>query len=79
MLGTALFLLLVLIALSLPIAAALGVLGVILDRTYGFLPLYQAVGEVAWTSSSGFLLMAIPLFVLLGELMLAFRCSGCHV
>ncbi|MGI9419501.1 MAG: TRAP transporter large permease [Geminicoccaceae bacterium] len=70
MLGTALFLLLVLIALSLPIAAALGVLGVILDRTYGFLPLYQAVGEVAWTSSSGFLLMAIPLFVLLGELML---------
>ena len=70
MLGTALLLLLVLIALSLPIAAALGVLGVILDRTYGFLPLYQAAGEVAWTSSSGFLLMAIPLFVLLGELML---------
>lgn len=70
MLGTALLLLLVLIALSLPIAAALGVLGVILDRTYGFLPLYQAAGEVAWTSSSGFLLMAIPLFILLGELML---------
>ena len=70
MLGTALLLLLILIALSLPIAAALGVLGVILDRTYGFLPLYQAAGEVAWTSSSGFLLMAIPLFVLLGELML---------
>ena len=70
MLGTALLLLLVLIALSLPIAAALGVLGVILDRVYGFLPLYQAAGEVAWTSSSGFLLMAIPLFVLLGELML---------
>ncbi|MEM8951470.1 MAG: TRAP transporter large permease [Pseudomonadota bacterium] len=70
MLGTALLLLLVLIALSLPIAAALGVLGVILDRVYGFLPLYQAAGEVAWTSSSGFLLMAIPLFILLGELML---------
>ena len=70
MLLTALFLLLLLIALSLPIAAALGVLGVILDRTYGFLPLYQIAGEIAWTNSSGFLLMAIPLFVLLGEIML---------
>ncbi len=70
MLLSALLLLLLLIALSLPIAAALGVLGVILDRAYGFLPLYQAAGEVAWTNSSGFLLMAIPLFVLLGEIML---------
>ncbi|PSL18971.1 TRAP transporter large permease [Shimia abyssi] len=70
MLATALILLLVMIALSLPIAAALGVLGVILDRSFGFLPLYKAAGEVAWTSSSGFLLMAIPLFVLLGEIML---------
>lgn len=70
MLATALILLLVMIAISLPIAAALGVLGVILDRSFGFLPLYKAAGEVAWTSSSGFLLMAIPLFVLLGEIML---------
>ncbi|MEO0822680.1 MAG: TRAP transporter large permease [Pseudomonadota bacterium] len=70
MLGTTLLLLLAMIALSLPIAAALGVLGLVLDRAYGFLPLYQAVGELAWTSSNGFLLMAIPLFVLLGELML---------
>ncbi|MEM7696221.1 MAG: TRAP transporter large permease [Pseudomonadota bacterium] len=70
MLLTALLLLLALIALSLPIAAALGVLGVVLDRAYGFLPFYQAAGEVAWTNSSGFLLMAIPLFVLLGEIML---------
>ncbi|MBD3666254.1 TRAP transporter large permease [Sulfitobacter sp. TSTF-M16] len=70
MLMTALLLLIVLIALSLPIAAALGVMAVTLDRTFGFLPLYQASGEVAWTASSGFLLMAIPLFVLLGEIML---------
>ncbi|MEO0391443.1 MAG: TRAP transporter large permease [Pseudomonadota bacterium] len=70
MLLTALILLVVLIALSLPIAAALGVMSITLDRTFGFLPLYQASGEVAWTASSGFLLMAIPLFVLLGEIML---------
>jgi len=65
-----LILLVVLIAASLHIAAALGVMGIILDRTFGFLPLYKAAGEVAWTASSGFLLMAIPLFVLLGEIML---------
>lgn len=70
MLMTAFILLIVLIALSLPIAAALGVMAVTLDRTFGFLPLFQASGEVAWTASSGFLLMAIPLFVLLGEIML---------
>ncbi len=70
MLLTALLLLLLLIALSLPIAAALGVMGVILDRSFGFRPLDQAAGEVAWTSSSGLLLMAIPLFVMLGEIML---------
>jgi len=70
MLLTALVLLIVLIGLSLPIAAALGVMAITLDRVYGFLPLYLASGEVAWTASSGFLLMAIPLFVLLGEIML---------
>lgn len=70
MLLVTLVLLLALIAISLPIAAALGLLGVVLDRTYGFLPLYRAIGEVSWTGSTGFLLMAIPLFVLLGEIML---------
>lgn len=70
MLATALILLLALIALSLPIAAALGVLGIILEQSYSFLPLHRAAGEIAWTSSSGFTLMAIPLFILLGEIML---------
>lgn len=70
MLVSALVLLLILIGLSLPIAAALGALGVILDQTYSMLPLHRAAGEIAWTSSSGFTLMAIPLFILLGELML---------
>jgi tripartite ATP-independent transporter DctM subunit len=70
MLVTALVLLLILIGLSLPIAAALGTLGIILEQAYSFLPLHRAAGEIAWTSSSGFTLMAIPLFVLLGEIML---------
>ena len=70
MLKTSLFLLLILIALSLPIAAALGILGLILDQMYAFLPLHRAMGEVAWSSSTEFLLVAIPLFILMGELLL---------
>ncbi len=70
MLKTSLFLLLILIALSLPVAAALGILGLILDQMYAFLPLHRAMGEVAWSSSTEFLLIAIPLFILMGELLL---------
>ncbi|OMH39335.1 TRAP transporter large permease [Motiliproteus sp. MSK22-1] len=70
MLIVTLSLLLFLLALSLPIAAALGILAVTLDGMYSFLPLYKAVGEITWSSTTDFLLVAIPLFVLLGEIML---------
>ncbi len=70
MLATSLILLLVLLALSLPVAAALGVLGVLLDQIYSKMPLTLALGEVAWSSSKDFLLVAIPMFILLGEILL---------
>jgi tripartite ATP-independent transporter DctM subunit len=63
-------LLFLLIALSLPVAAALGLLALILDWGYAFLPLYRGLGEIAWTSSTEFLLVAIPLFILMGEILL---------
>ncbi len=70
MLKVSLILLVVLVALSLPVAAALGILGLVLDRIYVFLPLYKGMGEIAWSSSTEFLLVAIPLFILMGELLL---------
>ncbi|MCY4290029.1 MAG: TRAP transporter large permease [Aestuariivita sp.] len=70
MLKVSLVLLVVLVALSLPVAAALGILGLILDWIYVFLPLYKGMGEIAWSSSTEFLLVAIPLFILMGELLL---------
>ena len=70
MLATTLILLLALLALSLPVAAALGVLGLILDRMYSSLPLTLGMGEVAWSASRDFLLVAIPMFILMGELLL---------
>lgn len=70
MLKVSLALLIGLVALSLPVAAALGILGLILDWVYAFLPLYKGMGEIAWSSSTEFLLVAIPLFILMGELLL---------
>lgn len=70
MITVALILLLVLIALSIPVAAALGLLGLILDPLYSFLPLTRAMGELAWNSNNEFLLVAIPLFIMLGEILL---------
>ncbi|MBU4609843.1 TRAP transporter large permease [Achromobacter sp. GG226] len=70
MISTALILLLVLIGASIPVAAALGVLGLILDPLFSFLPLSRAMGELSWGTNNEFLLVAIPLFILLGEILL---------
>jgi tripartite ATP-independent transporter DctM subunit len=68
--ATTLVLLLVLIALAIPVAAALGVLGLALDALYSSLPLSRAMGEVAWSASNEFLLVSVPMFILLGEILL---------
>lgn len=70
MLGTTLVLLLVLLAAALPVAGALGTLGLLLDKIYSKMPLSLALGEVAWSSSKDFLLVSIPMFILLGEILL---------
>ena len=59
-----------LLALAVPVAAALGVLGLSLSALYSKLPLSLAMGEIAWGTSNNFLLVAIPFFVLLGEILL---------
>jgi len=68
--ATTLILLLVLIGLSIPVGAALGVMGLILDPAFSSLPLTRAMGELAWSTNNEFLLVAIPLFILLGEVLL---------
>ena len=70
MLTVTLALLLALIALALPVAAVLGVLGLLLDQIFSNMPLSRAMGEVAWSTSKDFLLVAIPMFILLGEILL---------
>ena len=61
MIGTALLTLLVLMALAIPVAATLGVLGLVLEAIYAQLPLVRAMGEVSWSASNEFLLVSVML------------------
>ena len=70
MLLVALLILFGLLGLALPVAAALVILALALAAIYSFFPLHYAVGEIAWSTSTDSLLVAIPLFILLGEVFL---------
>src|SRR3954466_7176248 len=70
MLGVTLALLIGLLALAIPVAAGLGILGLSLSAIYSKLPLSLAMGEIAWGTSNNFLLVAITIFVLLGDILL---------
>jgi C4-dicarboxylate transporter DctM subunit len=70
MVPVSLALLIVLLALSLPVAAALLLLALLLGNLYSVMPVHLAMGEVIWSASSNFLLVSVPLFVLLGEILL---------
>ncbi|MEM7506566.1 MAG: TRAP transporter large permease [Pseudomonadota bacterium] len=70
MLTKTLLILVALIALAVPIAASLGWLGLILQMLESPMPLHRALGDMVWQTGTDFLLVAIPMFVLLGEILL---------
>jgi len=70
MLTKTLFILLGLIALAVPVAASLGWLGLSLQYLESPMPLHRALGDMVWQTGTDFLLVAIPMFVLLGEILL---------
>ena len=70
MLLTATILLLLFIGSSLYVAAGLGLLGAILGAMYSNFPLLRGIGEIAWTASADFNLVAVPMFILMGEMLL---------
>jgi tripartite ATP-independent transporter DctM subunit len=67
--GTAVSLLVALVGLSIPVAAALALMAYVLQANYAFFPMTGAVGELAWNSSNDFILIAAPMFIMMGELM----------
>jgi len=70
MLIVTIIVLVVLIAASIPIAAVLAWLALTLDHSFSFLPLKRAIAEISWQTGTEFLLVAIPLFILMGEILL---------
>jgi len=70
MLTTSLFLLFGLILLSIAVAASLGLIGLIVGEIYSPMPLYRGMADIIWVNSIEFLLLAIPLFIFMGELLL---------
>ncbi|MCG8509142.1 MAG: TRAP transporter large permease subunit, partial [Rhodospirillales bacterium] len=67
MIWLTLLILLSLLALGIPVAAAMGMCGLILEKIFTTMPLNLVLGEIAWKVSHDFILVAIPLFILLGE------------
>ena len=70
MIALSLLLLVALAASSLFVAAVLGLLGFGLGELFSTFPLLRGLGEVAWSSSADFILVAVPMFILMGELLL---------
>lgn len=61
--------LLALLALSIPVGIVLFLLGFGVDQFFSSFPLSRALGNMVWSSSSSATLIAIPFFVLLGEVL----------
>jgi C4-dicarboxylate transporter, DctM subunit len=70
MLATAIILLLVLMAIGIPVAAVLFILAMVLDWWFLPAPLYNALSSQLWDTSTSFILVAIPLFIMIGEILL---------
>ena len=52
------------------IGAALGGLAAIIGFSFSDRPFWLVIGQVAWGPSSSFILVSIPLFLLMGEILL---------
>jgi len=60
---------LALLFMSLPVAVALTYLGFLLDVFYSNMPLHRGLATMSWAVQSGILLVAVPMFILLGEIL----------
>ncbi|WP_024952781.1 TRAP transporter large permease [Cobetia crustatorum] len=59
---------LTLLLAGIPVAVTLFLLAFGVDQLYSFFPLTKALGQNLWSAADSFLLIAIPLFVLMGEI-----------
>ena len=68
--GVSLIVLLFLLGSSIAVAAGMGLAGVILNEIYSPMPMSRIVGELSWSTTSNFILTAIPFYIMFGEILL---------
>ena len=68
--GVSLVVLLFLLGSSIAVAAGMGLAGVVLNQLYSTMPMSRIVGELTWSTTSNFILTAIPFYILFGEILL---------
>ena len=54
---------------SIPVASTMASMAFILNAIFSPMPLYRAIGEISWGVATNEALFAIPLFILLGQLL----------
>jgi tripartite ATP-independent transporter DctM subunit len=52
------------------VGAALGMLGILVGFAFSDRPFWTFIGQTAWAPSSSFVLVSVPLFLLMGEILL---------
>ena len=68
--ATSLIVLLVVLGSSIAVAAGMGLVGLILNQAYSPMPLTRMLGELTWSTTSNFILTAIPFYIMFGEILL---------
>jgi C4-dicarboxylate transporter DctM subunit len=67
--ATALVLLLLAMLTGAPVAACLGLVALVLDLLFSTRPLNVLDGDLAWAATTNFVFIAVPLFILTGEIL----------
>jgi len=68
--AVSLIILLAILGSSIAVAAGMGLVGVILNQIYTPMPLTRILGELSWSTTSNFILTAIPFYIMFGEILL---------
>ncbi len=68
--AVSLIVLLFILGSSIAVAAGMGLTGVVLNQLFSTMPLTRILGELTWSTTSNFILTAIPFYIMFGEILL---------
>ncbi len=68
--AVSLLVLLTILGSSIAVAAGMGIAAMILSEIYSSMPLSRVLGELTWSTTSNFILTAIPFYIMFGEILL---------